>query len=69
MTTIEPTEINREVLRAYFEARACGAKPVDCYLAGVKVWRSANPDHLPAMAARRAVSLILAATVTLNVPQ
>jgi hypothetical protein len=65
---IEATELNREVLRAYHEARARGAKPVDCYLAGVKVWRTAHPDHLPAMAARRAVSLILAATVTLQVP-
>jgi hypothetical protein len=65
---IEATEISGEVLSAYYQARARGAKPVDCYLAGVGVWRSAYPDHAPSMAARRAVSLILAATVTLKAP-
>ena len=65
---IEATELNREVLSAYYEALAGGAKPADCYKAGVNVWRRAYPDHAPSMAARRAVSLILAATVTLRVP-
>jgi hypothetical protein len=65
---IEATEINREVLSAFYEARGRGAKAADCYLAGVKVWRSAYPDHTPTFAGHRAVSLILAATVTLKVP-
>ena len=65
---IEATDLSREVLRAYYEARSRGDKPVDCYLAGVKVWRSVHPDHSPPMAARGAVSMILAATVTLTIP-
>jgi hypothetical protein len=60
------SEVTRKVLTAFNDAVARRAKPVDCYLAGVKAWRTAHPDHAPEWAAQRAVSVILAATAPLK---
>jgi hypothetical protein len=59
--TDDVSEAARKVLSAFNEAVARGAKPVDCYLAGVGAWRTAHPDHAAEYAARRAVSVIMAA--------
>jgi hypothetical protein len=47
------------VLVAYFAAREAGRPPIDCYKAGVDVWKCLHPDHAPAYAARCAVRVIL----------
>lgn len=47
------------VLIAYFAAREAGRPSVDCYKAGIDVWKCLHPDHAPTYAARCAVRVIL----------
>jgi hypothetical protein len=56
-----------DVLAAFRAARDDGRPPVDCYRAGVEMWRRHHPDQAPHYAAKRAVALILAHHVELRV--
>jgi hypothetical protein len=57
-----------EVLAAYEIAREAQKSTVDCYRAGVAAWRRVHPEQTPVYAAQRAVSLILAVTTSLRIP-
>ena len=58
-----------DVIAAFEAAQKAGLSSRDCYLAGVKVWRRAYPDHKPEYAAVKAVDLILKAKVRLWVEE
>jgi len=55
------------VLAAFQKAKARGLSSVECYRAGVEVWRRYHPDQAPEYAAKRAVALILAHHVELKI--
>ena len=55
-----------EVLAAFERARTAGQPAVDCYRAGVEVWRNRHPEQAPEYAAKRAVALILSHYVPLK---
>lgn len=52
-------EVRGAVLAAFSRARESGRPPVDCYRAGVDVWRRHYPDQAPEYAAKQAVAVIL----------
>ena len=54
------------VLTAYKAAVAAQWSTVDCYLAAVKAWRRAHPDHSAAYAGKQAVAVILAVKVSIG---
>ena len=56
-----------DVLAAFRAQRDAGRPPVECYRAGVDAWRRRHPDQAPDYAAKHAVALILAHSVTLKV--
>jgi hypothetical protein len=56
---IRPAASEAAVLTAFFTARNAGRPSIDCYKAGVDVWKCLHPDHAPAYAARCAVGVIL----------
>ena len=56
------------VLAAYEAAWAARKSTAECYRAGVSAWREAHPDQKPTYAAQRAVTVILAAKVSLRIP-
>jgi len=58
-----------EVLKAYEAARVAGRSSVECYRAGVAAWRRAHPDQAAEYAAKRAVSVILAANVNFRIEE
>jgi hypothetical protein len=64
--TIDPAAT--DVLAAYEAAWAARKSTADCYRAGVSAWREVHPDQKPTYAARRAVAVILAAKVSLRIP-
>ncbi len=53
--------VNDQVLEAFEAAQREGRPPVECYRAGVDVWRRFHPDHAPEFAAKQAVGIILTA--------
>ena len=55
------------VLEAFEAAQRDDLPPVDCYRAGVEAWRRAHPNQTATYAARKAVTVILAAKVSLRV--
>jgi hypothetical protein len=57
-----------EILAAYEAAWKARRSTADCYRAGVEAWRRVHPDQTPVYAAQRAVAVILAAKVSLRVP-
>jgi hypothetical protein len=57
-----------DVLAAYEAAWRAGNPTADCYRAGIEAWRQAHPDQTPVYSAQRAVSVILAAKVSLRIP-
>jgi len=57
-----------EVLAAYEAAWKARRSTADCYRAGVEAWCRVHPDQTPVYAAQRAVAVILAAKVSLRVP-
>lgn len=57
------------VLDAFDRARRAGQESVDCYRAGVEAWRRTHPDQSAEYAAKQAVSVILAAKVSLRVDE
>ena len=57
-----------DVLAAYEAAWKARKSTADCYHAGVGAWRQAHPEQTPVYAAQRAVSVILAAKVSLRIP-
>jgi hypothetical protein len=67
-TPLDPT--NREAgdaaLKAFAAARAQGRPSVECYRAGVAAWRRVHPEHAVDYAAKRAVSVILSAYLSLR---
>ena len=69
--TIDPTSdvAADAVLDAFEAAREAGRSSVECYRAGVAVWRRTHPDHSAEYAARQAVAVILAAKVSLRVEE
>ena len=64
--TIDPAAT--DVLAAYEAAWQARKSTAECYRAGVGAWRQAHPDQTPAYAAQRAVAVILAAKVSLRIP-
>lgn len=68
-STSENDEAAHDVLAAFQAARDAGRPAVDCYRAGVEVWRRFHPDQAPEYAAKRAVALILAHHVELKVAE
>lgn len=48
-----------EIVAAFQSACDHGLATVECYQAGVAVWKRIFPDHQPAYAARRAVEIML----------
>ena len=64
-------QTNREAgdaaLKAFAAARAQGRSSVECYRAGVAAWRRIHPEQSADYAAKRAVSIILAAYMSLRV--
>jgi len=64
-------QTNREAgdaaLRAFSAARMQGRSSVECYRAGVAAWRRIHPDQPADYAAKRAVSVILSAYMSLRV--
>ena len=56
------------VLAAYDAAAGARLPLVDRYRAGVKAWRRAHPDQRPQYASQQAVAVILAAKVSLRLP-
>jgi uncharacterized protein YcbX len=56
-----------DVVAAYESAERAGLPPVDCYRAGVEVWRRAHPDQTATYSAGKAVAVILAARVSLRI--
>ncbi len=65
---IEPAEdiAAADVLAAYEAAERAGYDTVECYCAGVDAWKRSHPDQTPTYAARQAVTIILAAKITLR---
>ena len=55
-----------DVLAAFLTAHNAGRPQVDCYLAGIAVWRRRYPEHQASYAAHQAVALILARQVFRN---
>jgi hypothetical protein len=53
--------VSDQVLEAFEAALREGRPPVECYRAGVNVWRHFHPDHAPESAAKQAVGIILTA--------
>ncbi len=66
-TSPDTDEAAAEVLAAFRAAREAGRPAVECYRAGVEVWRRYHPDQAPEYAAKRAVAVILAHNVELKV--
>ena len=56
------------VLAAFDAAKQASLPTVDCYRAGVAAWRRLYPDQTRTYAAQRAVAVILAAKVSLCIP-
>jgi hypothetical protein len=52
-------EVREAVLAAFTQARDAGRPPVECYRAGVDVWRRHYPDQAAEYAAKQAVAVIL----------
>ena len=69
MSPPDADEAAPEVLAAFQAAREAGRPPVECYRAGVEVWRRYHPDQAPEYAAKRAVAVILAHHVDLKVAE
>ncbi len=71
MTTGTPDtdEAAADVLAAFRAAREAGRSPVECYRAGVEVWRRYHPDQAPEYAAKRAVAVILAHHIELKITE
>lgn len=61
------SEVAEAVLGAFQAAKEAGRPTVECYRAGVDVWKRFYPDQAPEYAAKRAVSLILAETTELQI--
>ena len=57
-----------DVMAAYEAAEQAHLSAVDCYLAGVEAWLRLHPDQNPQYAAQRAVTVILAAKVSVRLP-
>jgi hypothetical protein len=55
------------VLKAFEAARRAGHPSVECYRAGVEVWRREHPDQAPEYAAKRAVAVILTAHAKMRI--
>ena len=64
--TLDPAAT--DVLAAYEAAWKARKSTAECYRAGVWAWREAHPDQKPTYAAQRAVAVILAAKVSLRIP-
>lgn len=66
----DPTEdlAARDVMTAYEAAEEAHLSAVDCYRAGVEAWRRLHPDQRPQYAAQQAVAVILAAKVSVRIP-
>jgi hypothetical protein len=56
------------VLAAYEAAWEARKSTADCYSAGVDAWHRAHPDQTRVYSAQHAVSVILAAKVSLRIP-
>ena len=56
------------VLAAFDAAKQASLPTVDCYRAAVAAWRRLYPDQTRTYAAQRAVAVILAAKVSLRIP-
>lgn len=57
------------VLKAFEAARRAGRSSVECYRAGVEVWRREHPDQSPEYAAKRAVAVILTAHAKIQIEE
>ena len=57
-----------DVLAAYETAWEARKSTADCYSAGVDAWHRAHPDQTRVYSAQQAVSVILAAKVSLRIP-
>jgi hypothetical protein len=70
-STIDPTEdiAATAVIDAFDDAQQAGLPSVDCYRAGVGAWRRTHPDQSAEYAAKQAVSVILAAKVSLRIEE
>lgn len=66
-TPLDDDDATADVLEAFQAARTAGRPPVECYRAGVEAWRRHHPDQAPEYAAKRAVAVILAHHIELNV--
>ena len=66
---IDPTmdRATTDVIAAFDAAEKAGLPLVQFYRAGVEAWQGAHPDHRPEYAASKAVTVILAAKVSLRV--
>ncbi len=67
--TSDTDEAAADVLAAFKAAREAGRPSVECYRAGVEVWRRYHPDQAPEYAAKRAVAVILAHHVELKIKE
>jgi len=56
-----------DVIAAFDAAQRTGSALVECYRAGIEAWRRAHPDHAFQYAAQQAVTVILAAKISLHV--
>ena len=63
------SEAGEAALKAYEAARRAGGSPVECYRAAVEAWRRVHPDQAPEYAAKRAVSVVLAAHVKFRIEE
>jgi len=57
------------VLGAFEAARRSGRPSVECYRAGVAVWRREHPDQSAEYAAKQAVAVILAAHAKIRIDE
>ena len=62
VSRVDPTDdvAAEAVLKAFESARRTGCSSVECYRAGIEVWRREHPDQSPEYAAKRAVAVLLA---------
>jgi hypothetical protein len=71
VSKIDPaTNVSAEaVLKAFESARRSGRPSVECYRAGVAVWRREHPDQSAEYAAKQAVAVILATHAKIRIEE
>jgi uncharacterized protein YcbX len=69
VSKIDPTTnvAAQAVLNAFEAARRSGRPSVECYRAGVEVWRRHHPDQTAEDTAKQAVAVILATRAKIRI--